>query len=146
MFDIHLTQEIVPESDGFALYGKIQIDGYVETFIASLVNWTRSQYEMHWLNACQRMIDGETQTVLITTYVEPSISEFLMWWPLYREGDIVHVRNEILIYETLNRPFDVEHPWAFIRKREIFEDGYKIPEWNTQIQSIKEFIDRRSFH
>jgi hypothetical protein len=37
MFKIYLTDEIVPDSEGKAVYGKIYIEDYSETFISSLI-------------------------------------------------------------------------------------------------------------
>ena len=143
MFDIHLTADAVPDSDDYALYGKIQIEDYIETFVASLVCWSPAQYEQHWREACQRIVDGSHESVLISSYVDASMSEFLVWWPLYPEGQIVHVRNEILPYSALSKPFDVKDPWVSIRPRRIVTDeGLKISEWDTSIQSIEAFLAR----
>lgn len=95
MFDIYLTDEVVPESDGLAVYGRIQIEEYTETFISSLVTWAPAQYELHWREACLRLV-GDRDAALICSYVEPPMSEFLVWWALYRDGEIVHVGNEVL--------------------------------------------------
>jgi hypothetical protein len=70
MFDIHLTDEVVPESDGNAVYGEIQIEDYTETFVASLVFWTPARYERHWREACQRLIRDGTESALISSYEE----------------------------------------------------------------------------
>lgn len=54
MFDISLRDELVtqPVSKGVpgsdAVYGRIHIEEYQETFIASLSFWNRPQYERHW--------------------------------------------------------------------------------------------------
>ena len=144
MFDIYLTDEVVAESDGQAVYGKILIEDYTETFFASLVCWTPAQYEQHWREACQRLIDGRQDSALICSYVESSLSEFLVWWPLYRDGQVVHVQNELLIYSQLSKPFSIEDPWSSIRERRIAtDDGSAISEWDTTIQSIHELLERK---
>ena len=143
MFDIYLTDEVVPESDGHAVYGKIQIEDYSETFVASMVGWTRAQYEQHWREACQRLIRDGKESALISSNEEPSWSEFLVWWPLYRDGDVVYVRNELMIYAQLTEHFSIGNPWASIRKRKIVNDeGLKISEWETTIQSIERYLER----
>ena len=144
MFDIYLTDEAVPESDGNAVYGHIRIEDYAETFIASLACWTPAQYEKHWREACQRLIDGRQDSAVICSYVESSLSEFLVWWPLYRDGQVVHVQNELLIYSQLSKPFSIEDPWSSIRERRIAtDDGSAISEWDTSIQSIHELLERK---
>jgi hypothetical protein len=141
MFDIYLTDETVPKSDGNAVYGKIQIEGYAETFVASLVGWTPAQYRQHWREACERVTCEGKESALISSYVEPSWSEFLMWWPLYPDGDVVYVRNELLIYAQQRVPFSIEEPWGSIRQRRTLNDeGLKISEWETTVPSIREFL------
>ena len=46
MFQIYLTEEPVPETDPgvTAVYGKIQIGEFSETFVTSLVSWDRREY------------------------------------------------------------------------------------------------------
>jgi hypothetical protein len=145
VFDIYLTTEFVSESNHEAVYGRIQIEDYTETFVCSLVCWSAAQYENHWREACQRLIDGRQQSALISSYVEPSMSEFLVWWPLYSDGQVVHVRNELVEYSQLRKPFSDKDPWSSIRARKIATDeGAKISEWDTGIQSIQEFLTRRS--
>jgi hypothetical protein len=133
MFDIYLTTEVVPESADHAVYGRIQIDEYTETFIASLVCWSPAQYREHWHEACRRLIDGMHQSALISSYVESSMSEYFVWWPLYRDGQVVHLRNEIMLYSQLSKSFLIEDPWASIRERKIRnDDGLEISEWDTR--------------
>lgn len=144
MFDIHLTTEMVPESDGQAVYGRIQVEDFNETFIVSLVSWTRDEYESQWFRACQRLLEGAGESALVSSYVAPSESKFFMWWPLYREGEVVHVRNELVPYSQLETPFSAEAPWASVRKRKILTDeGLEISEWDTSVQSIQDFLARR---
>ena len=143
MFDIYLTDEMVPESDGQAVYGKIQMEEYTETFTASLVCWTAADYERQWREACARLAAGKNESALITSYVRPPDSEFLVWWPLYREGEIVHVRNELVFYSQTQVPFSVVDPWRCIRKRRITTDeGLEISEWDTSLRSIRDFVER----
>jgi hypothetical protein len=144
MFDIYLTDDVVPESEGQPVYGKIQIEDYTETFVASLVSWTRAHYEQHWREACQRLIGDGKESALISSYQEPSWSEFLVWWPLYPDGDIVYVRNELLIYARQREPFSIEEPSCSVRQRTTVNDeGLKISEWETSARSIREFLNRR---
>jgi len=154
MFDIYLTEELVtePVSEGRpdveALYGKIRIGEFQETFIASLFFWSRTQYEQHWRTALERIIAGATQSALITSYAEPPANvtgdDYLVWWPLYREGDLVYVHNQLLFFRQLSRPFSVEHPWESIGERETVDDeGAQISEWITSVQSIRDCLARK---
>jgi hypothetical protein len=136
VFGIYLTDEVVEESDGFAVYGRIHIGDYYETFFASLDGWTPAEYCEHWRAALTRIVDGEAQSVLITSYQPAHILS--VWWPLYRVSDVVFVRNELLIYEQLKEPFDVGAPWNLIRERRALTDeGLPISEWTTSVAEIK---------
>ena len=143
MFNIYLTNETAPESDEQAVYGRIEVEDFVETFVTSLVTWSRKDYELQWYRACQRLVEGATESGLVASYLDPSMSEFCMWWPLYREGEIVHVRNELVPYSQLTKPFTPNEPWAFLKKRKIITDeGLEISEWNTSVEHIQEFVMR----
>ena len=143
MFDISLTDEHVLESGVQALYGKICVGEYSETFIASLVNWSVAQYQQHWEDALQRIVEERRDSALITSYVRPDLAEFLIWWPLYLEGELVYVRNELLLYSQLSKPFVVDHPWGSLRPRQILNpEGLPISEWAISVQSIRECLSR----
>ncbi len=143
MFDIYLTKEVVPESGGRAVYGKIILGAHLETFVASLVCWTPEDYRTHWLEACHRIVAGESLSALIASYVAEPMSEFLVWWPLYRDAHIVHVQNEILEYGQLPTPFAIANPWAAIRPRATRnEDGMEISEWDICDHDLQVFLDR----
>src|SRR5687768_9816250 len=101
MFDIYLTEEAAPWLDPGvrAVQGSIRIENYVETIIASLMSWSPKEYERHWLTAVQRVVDGGDRSALITSYVEPTHDpdpdDYLVWWPLFREGETVYVQNQM---------------------------------------------------
>jgi CdiI N-terminal domain len=149
MFKIFTTNESVPESDtGGApiVYGKIVIDSFCETFTASLSSWTREQYDRHWNTALERLIDGADRSALITSYIEPPTeagpNDFLVWWPLYRDGDTVYVQNHLLFFGKLKAQFLLERSWESLSDRQVMNDeGQKISEWVTTVQDIRNFLD-----
>ncbi len=146
MFNINLTDDLVPETDPgvVAIYGKISIDEYVETFVTSLVFWDRRRYQHHWLSALGRLLEGANKSALITSYVEPGLSDHLLWWPLYRVGDAVYVQNHMLFYSHLAKPFSQEDPWQSIPERTtVNAEGRRISEWATDLPSIRGCFDRR---
>jgi len=147
MFDIYLTSEVVPESEttAKAVYGKIHIGNYVETFVSSLAVWGREQYRASWTQALQRVADGVGPAALITSYVKPKLpDDFLIWWPLYPVGETVYVRNELLFYRQLRTPFSLDHPWESVRERQVTNaEGIRISEWVTTTQSIRECLERK---
>ncbi|SRR5579872_2699841 len=146
MFDVYLTEESVAETDSGvqAVYGKIRIGDFSETFTASMARWSTSQYELHWIAALQRILDGAGRSVLITSYVDPFPEGFLFCWPLYRGGETIHVQNRLLFFDQLLAPFDPNHPWDSIHARRTTNDeGQRISEWTTDVDSIRECAARK---
>ena len=144
MFNIYLTEDRVPETDPGvkAVYGRIQIGRDYETFTASLIRWTAGDYERHWIAALRRLINGGDGSALITSYIDPVAEGFLIWWPLYRSGDAIFVQNQMLFFDSLIQPFDVEHPWDSLRRREtVNAEGFEISEWRTTIDDIRECLE-----
>jgi hypothetical protein len=145
MFDISLTDASVPELDPgvTAVYGEIKIGDFSETFIASLVFWTRDRYERHWRAAIGKIVDGSERSALITSCVGPIHSSHLLWWPLYREKNSVYIQNQILFYDQLNKPFSAERPWDCVRERQtVNPEGKRVSEWVTHVDSLREFLQR----
>ena len=146
MFDIHLTKTIPPElPPGVrAVYGCIQIDNHRETFTSSLVFWEPEDYERQWIVALDRIAIGAAESILVTSYVEPISGGFLTTWPLYREGETIHIQNQMLFFDHLKTPFSPEYPWQLIAQRKtINSEGIPISEWNTTRQDILECLARK---
>ncbi len=148
MFSIITTDERLPESETNGVpvvYGKIVIGDFQETFATSLASWTRSEYDLHWKKALEKLVAGGDRSALLADYVEPPVypysGGYLFWWPLYRDGDAVYVQNHILFFEQLSQPFSADRPWDSVRDRQVVnEDGQKISEWTTTIDEIKHFL------
>jgi hypothetical protein len=67
-----------------------------------------------------------------------------MWWVLYRDGDSVHVQNQLLIFENLMAAFEEEEPWKSIGPRKILsEEGLAISEWRVALSDIEDCVHRR---
>ena len=146
MFDIYLTGDTVPKTDSGvkAVYGRIQIGGDHETFTSSLMRWTRANYERHWIAALRRLTNGGDRSALITSYIDPVADGFLIWWPLYRSGDVIYVQNQMLFFDRLTESFEAGRPWDFVRKREIVNaEGFEISEWRTTIKDIDRCLERK---
>jgi hypothetical protein len=152
-FDIYLTDEIVlHEDDQSAIetfpgvkdfHGRIQIGDYTETFMTCLVSWDRNLYRRHWILALRRLLEGGTKSALITSYVEPALADYLIWWPLYRAGTTVYVQNQMLFYNQLLKPFSSENPWESVPERRTLNDeGSRISEWTTDVSSVQECLGR----
>ena len=138
MFDISLTDEAVLESAVNAVYGKIVIGDYAETFIASLVCWSPEDYADHWARALRHIAEGHDCSALITNYVPPALGSYLVWWPIYRRESLVYIHNQMLFYERLKHRFEPSRPWDFVPPlRRTDGEGRRISEWKTSFFGVQ---------
>ncbi|MDA4848908.1 hypothetical protein [Hoeflea poritis] len=118
--------------------GSIRIGEFEEKFQTSLSYWNRERYFCQWKEALTRLIDGEKCSAIITNMYDPSIANFIIWWPIYAIGEKVHFQNQVLLLAELEKTFDESDPYKSIPKREtISEDGEKISEWIIGISEVE---------
>lgn len=125
-----------------ASYGLITIGSFQERFIAPLHYWKTKDYENHWKIAINRIIKNEQQSCLITSMYDPQNANFIIWWPMYRLDENIHIQNNILFFNQLGKPFEINAPFSFVPNHEILtEDGEKISEWIISIKDLESFIN-----
>ena len=78
------------------LCGAILLGSIEERFLVPLSYWQPIDYEKHWRDALQRILAGEKTSCLITSMYDPSLANFIVWWPMYRVGELIFVQNQIL--------------------------------------------------
>ncbi len=121
--------------------GLIVIGDFEERFEASLSYWAVEDYQKQWKQALERIIAGEPKSSLITSMHDPQNANFVTWWLLYRDGQQVHVQNQLLFMDQISGPYDLANPYVYIPDREtVDEDGNRISEWRTTIAEIEEFL------
>jgi hypothetical protein len=124
-----------------ASYGIISIEDYSERFLASLQYWTLQEYEQHWQRAIVHILTGAEKSCLITSMLDPKIANYIFWWPIYRNGDIIYIQNHLLLMDQIKTAFDEKNPYMCIPDRAVLsEEGQKISEWKTNISSLEEFL------
>ena len=146
MFAIELDspQESRDENDGPAeAPGRIVIGHFTETFMVPLGFWTESDYRRSWRGAFE-VLDADRYSVscLMTSMTDPHKSNFLACWPMYREGEDVYIQNALIFLDDIKGTFDLSAPWNYVAPRHaVDEDGNKISEWTTSMDSLREFFD-----
>ncbi len=121
--------------------GTIVIGEFKETFESPLLFWSVSDYQAHWKQALERIVSGALNSCLITSIYDPGISNFWIWWLLYREGQMVYIQNHLLFLERLKSVLDPLNPYIHIPERRVInEDGQQISEWQTSIKAIEQFL------
>jgi hypothetical protein len=142
-FDIRFTGALQydPDSRTSSRRGQITIGEFTESFSSVLSYWNEASYLQHWCNAIARVVTTGRSSCLITSIADPSESEMLFWWPLYREGDRVYVQNGILLFAELTRPFDPANPYAVIPPRTMLnEEGQRVCEWVVSVCALESFV------
>ena len=129
------------EPDGW--YGEIQIGEFSERFISCLSFWSKERYQAQWKDAVTRIVQGEPVSALVTDLSDPTKSNYLFWWPIYRKGKTVIIHNQILFMNQIEGIFNPDNPYQHVGPREILSsDGTLISEWFTTIENLQGFLRR----
>jgi hypothetical protein len=122
--------------------GRIVIGDFAETFIAPLGFWDESDYCRSWRQAFEVLnANPRSTSCLMTSVTDPSSSNFLVCWPMYREDESVYIQNAIIFLDEIEGAFNPAAPWDYVGpRRGIDEDGNKISEWITSMDSLREFF------
>jgi hypothetical protein len=121
--------------------GALKLGDFQEDFLASLSYWNPAAYRSQWQEASERLVEGKDRPALITSMHDPRTANFIVWWPLYRDGDSVHVHNQILFLDELVQPFDESDLYRAVPPRETKTDeGDPISEWTVRLSNIEEFL------
>lgn len=141
--ELQLPRETGEENDGPAeASGRIVIGSFTETFRVPLGFWDESDYRRSWQQAFEVLCaDPHSTSCLMTAMTDPRNSNFLACWPMYREGEDVHIQNAIILLGETGEAFDPAVPWDCVRTRRAKdEDENKISEWTTSMDSLREFF------
>jgi len=140
MFSIQLSDETYASGRDKYYRGEIHIGSFHEGFRASASYWRKQDYERHWLKAVSLILeDRRTQTAFITTIHDPMKSDHIVWWPMWQLDDKIYVRNQILFFDQLAKPFDFADPFIHIPRRRSLNEDEKVSEWVLAISALAEF-------
>ncbi len=123
-------------------FGRIVIGDFTETFVVPLGFWGEADYRASWRRAFE-VLEGAPRAVscLMTSMTDPATSNFLVCWPMYREGEDVYVQNAIVLLDEIEGPFEPGAPWSSLEPRRwMDDDGNRISEWATSMGSLREFF------
>ncbi|GHH31359.1 hypothetical protein [Streptomyces rubradiris] len=136
----------VPSRSGVAAgesaIGHITVGDFEESFPMDLTYWGVEQYQTSWAS-CLRILEGghDTTSCLISSITDPSHSNFITCWPLYRSGETVFIQNSIIFLEDLPEHFNPAEPWHSVEPRStVDEEGHEVSEWQTTISEIRRFL------
>ncbi|GGW71339.1 hypothetical protein [Streptomyces xantholiticus] len=120
---------------------RIRVGSFMETFLMDLSFWSADEYRRSWERALRELERSEKATsCLIASITDPAASNFISCWPMYRDGDVIHVKNSLIFLDELDEPFDPQEPWRHVEPRcEVDEDGNRISEWITSASQVRQF-------
>lgn len=118
--------------------GRILVGDFHEPFDASLMHWTRREYEAHWRAQARRLAERGGAASFVTSYNGPGAVH--LTWPAWREGSRVVLHNQLLISDQLESPFDPAQPHLSVGPRlSVAQDGEPISEWETTVAAVAQF-------
>ncbi len=121
--------------------GRITIGNFEEIFESSVSFWSKADYYVSWMESLNRIIRGATISCLITSLHDPRHAEFLNWWPLYRDDQLVFIQNHLFFLNEARAEFDLSNPYAFVRNHQtVNEDGESISQWTISVEEIRVFL------
>jgi CdiI N-terminal domain len=102
------------------------IGDFTETFVVPLGFWGEADYRASWRRAFE-VLEGDPCAVscLMASMTDPVTSNFLICWPMYREGEDVYVQNAIVLLDEIEGPFDPGAPWGSLGPRRGMDDDKK---------------------
>lgn len=119
--------------------GEIIINDFKERFDIPLDWWSMQDYEHQWREGLER-IKTHDSSCLIARIRDPNKGPFVDWWLLYKEGEHICIRNEVLFGEEYinligSGSFTVENCYDFIPEKGPRElsNGLQISEWKVEL-------------
>jgi hypothetical protein len=133
------------EQDPMVAIGVIRLGEDRECFESVLGFWGLDDYKAIWAAGLWRLVAGASTSCLATSVTDPSCSNFVEVWPLYREESDVYVQNQLLFLDQLQHELNPIAPWESVSPRSVVdEDGQRISEWRVSINDIEEFLKASS--
>ncbi|MBA3954792.1 hypothetical protein H0X48_05740 [Candidatus Dependentiae bacterium] len=134
-----IREEVVVDEGIPCARGKITIDDFDERFDIALEYWTIEDYKKQWREGLER-IKTHDKSCLVTYVQDPKKAPFIDWWNLYKIGNKVIIRNQMLFGENYqnrigDNPFNVENCYNFLVERRMPELDEPMPaEWIIDLE------------
>lgn len=141
MFGIFPKNEHVNIEGELVLTASIIIDGFQESINIPLTYWDVNDYKKSWLHSLEQGMKEKKHATLAVSMYNPEMANFVFAWVLYFEGNCVFVQNNVIFLNECDN-FSPEKINDFVDERTTHdEDGIKISEWNTDIDSVIKFYE-----
>ena len=139
MFNIEIDPEIEQIDDARCYRGVITLGDHEESFLATAGLWDWRKYQHQWRSAAKRLLEHRDRAAFVTSFSHPDAHHNFVW-PAWCEGDVVYVRNRLLLRALLPSVLDVERIHELVGERTtVTEGGYEISQWTVSLADIAVF-------
>ncbi|MBA3537475.1 hypothetical protein H0X48_05785 [Candidatus Dependentiae bacterium] len=134
-----IREEIVVFEGVPCARGKITIGDFDERFGIALEYWTLEDYKRQWRDGLER-INTHDKSCFVTYVQDPEKSPFLNWWNLYKVGNKIIIRNQILFAHLYSnkigdKRFTPNNCYDFLDERIMPEPDEPMPaEWIIDLE------------
>ncbi|WP_411704686.1 hypothetical protein [Edaphovirga cremea] len=141
MFGIFPKDAPITIENELVLPAEIVIDDFQEKINLPLSYWSLSDYKKSWLKSLESGLTNKDHAVLAVSMYEPEQSNFIFVWVVYFEGNNTYLQNSVIFLDEC-KGFTPDKINEFIEYRTTHdEDGVKISEWSTDLQSVLSFYN-----
>jgi hypothetical protein len=141
MFAIEFIGDPRVEFGEPARLGRVTLDDFSEEFAAPLVFWAAGDYQKEWVEAAERIVNGQPRSCFVAAMRELPLTGPVFLWPAYRDGEVVYVRHKLLLPVTVKGGFDPSNPYAQVdERRTLPDDGEPVSEWRVSVGDIARFL------
>ena len=130
-----------PNADGHAR-GFIRVGDFREQFVLTLNYWSIQDYQLHWRDALQRLVNGAPAMGLMTWMNAPDSPGHFRAWILYREGELAYVQDQLYPWPDIQPKFDDEQLVEIGQRQTHTEEGERISEWSLPMTAVAAFLQR----
>jgi hypothetical protein len=143
MFAIEFIGAPRVEFGELARRGRISLGEFSEEFVAPLVFWSADGYRKQWVEAAERIVNGQPRSCFVAAMRESPRGGPVFLWPAYKDGEVVYVQHRLLLPETVKGSFDPSNLYAQVdERRTLSEDGEPISEWQVSVEDLANFLRR----
>ncbi|WP_340617364.1 hypothetical protein [Xenorhabdus entomophaga] len=139
MFNITTTDLSTDFFGEPAIPSSIIIDDFKEEFFLPTTYWNLNDYKRSWVKSIEEGLHKKNHSALAVSMYDPNKANFIFVWIIYFKGKDVFIQNQTLFMDDCPG-FEPNRINSFIEPRYTeTEDGNKISEWRTDLNSIFAF-------
>jgi hypothetical protein len=134
------TEWLTPGEQGLLV--SVTIGDFNEKEVILTGFWDKNDYIQQWTEAISRLVSGDNDTkVALATAVhnpsDPKHGYVVNWWPMYKDGESVHIRNGAIAYDPTAEPINLTSLYSYVPNRESKD---RASEWTVPLSELDDFL------